>query len=129
MKKEIETYLVIMAFIYPLTKKQAHSMWPVLSGPAETKRRNGCYGVFNNPMQTDRPIRFENDRSRGKPSPVDRRIFTALSATTQTRIKFRRGLRRNGLTDASARVLLSPTQARPPVAPSQTSQIASPSRT
>jgi hypothetical protein len=70
-------------------------------------------------MQTDRgrPIRSDFDRGQEKPSLAARRILVALSAATQTRPKFGRGLRPRRLTALSACVVLLPTRARPPVAP------------
>jgi hypothetical protein len=85
-------------------------------------------GISNSPTQTDhgRPNRSENDRGQEKPSPMARHILIVLSAATQTRPKSWNGLRRHGLTDASARYPLLMVHAPPGSGAETTSPPATP---
>jgi hypothetical protein len=86
----------------------------ILSCLTLTKPKMRGKGISNGPTQTDRgcPFRSVLDRGREKPSPAARRIFASLSAATQTRPKFGRGLHRRRLTDASVRILALLPRAR-----------------
>jgi hypothetical protein len=59
-------------------------------------------------MQTDRGRLIRSKKTGAQKNSGMLNAFSPLSTATQTRLKFGRGLRRRGLTNASARPLLPP---------------------